>query len=170
MEGSSLFRRVRPAAPMDYVDIPSVANRLSPKDGRPTQLPLHIQTSVNPVDPSASPTEPATPAPAKTMLGNLPAMLLASTAGIPTSGNLSGQRHSGALISTRDPLSIPITTANFRRFVSKVGPIFWLQDRIEEILMWKKGSKATIAWMAVYAFFCQSLFSCQVRFSRSYLN
>ena len=152
---------------MDYVDIPSVANRLSPKDGRPIQLPLHIQTSVKPIDPSASPTEPAT---AKTMLGNLPAMLLASTAGIPTSGNLSGQRDSGALISTRDPLSIPITTANFRRFVSKVGPIFWLQDRIEEILMWKKGWKVTTAWMAVYAFFCQSLFSRQVCFSRSYLS
>ncbi|KAH7910828.1 Peroxin/Dysferlin domain-containing protein [Hygrophoropsis aurantiaca] len=58
------------------------------------------------------------------------------------------------LLSTRDPLSIPITTVNFRRFVSKVGPVFWLQDRIEEILMWKKGWKATCVWIAAYAFLC----------------
>ncbi|KAF9646284.1 hypothetical protein BDM02DRAFT_3100075 [Thelephora ganbajun] len=104
--------------------------------------------------PSLAPTEPTTSTPAKTMLSNLPAMLLASTVGIPTSGNFSGQRSSGILISTRDPLSIPITTANFRRFVSKVGPIFWLQDRIEEILTWKRGWKVTTVWMAVYAFLC----------------
>jgi hypothetical protein len=58
----------------------------------------------------------------------------------------------------RDPLSIPITTVNFRRFVSKVGPVFWLQDRLEEILMWRRGWTVTSAWMAFYAFLCSSLF------------
>jgi hypothetical protein len=144
---------VRQSLPMDYVDIPSVAHRLSPGDVRPTQPQPRIQTSVKPAHSSATPTEP-TISPAKSMLSNLPAMLLASTAGIPTAGNLSGQRGPGALISTRDPLSIPITTANFRRFVSKVGPVFWLQDRIEEILTWKRGWKVTTVWMAVYAFLC----------------
>jgi len=149
---------------MDYVDIPSVANRLSSKDARPTQPPPRIQASVKPVHSSTTPTEPTPPSPAKTMLSNLPAMLLASTAGIPTSGNSPGQRGSGTLISTQDPLSIPTTTVNFRRFVSKVGPIFWLQDRIEEILMWKRGWKVTTVWMAVHAFLCQSPFSRQVCF------
>ena len=145
------------ALPMDYVDIPPVADRLSPKYARPTQPPPRIQTSVKPADSSTSPTEPTTTSPAKMMLSNLPAMLLASTAVFPISSNLSGQRGSGTLLTTRDPLSIPITTVNFRRFVSKVGPIFWLQDRIEEILLWKRGWKVTTVWMAAYIFFCQSL-------------
>ena len=149
---------------MDYVDIPSVARRLSQNDGHPTQPQLRVQAPVKPVHSSVSPTEPTTSVPAKTMLGNLPAMLLASTAGIPTSGNFSGQRGPGTLVSTRDPLSIPTTTVNFRRFVSKVGPIFWLQDRIEEILMWKRGWKVTTVWMAVYTFLCEFLFSRQVCF------
>ncbi|KAG9307898.1 hypothetical protein JVU11DRAFT_12973 [Chiua virens] len=57
-----------------------------------------------------------------------------------------------SLLSTRDPLSVPIMTTNFRRFVSKVGPVFWLQDRIEEIILWKKGWKRTTAFLAAYGF------------------
>ena len=144
---------------MDYVDIPPVANRLPLNDGHPTHPQPRTPASVNPSYAPVSPTEPATSSPTKTMFGNLPAMLLVSTAGIPTSGNFSGQRDTGPLVSTRDPLSIPIISVNFRRFVSKVGPIFWLQDRIEEILTWKRGWKVTTVWMAVYAFLCQSLFS-----------
>lgn len=143
---------VRPPL-MDYVDIPPVAHRISPDNARSTQPQPRIQTSVNPAHSSTTPTEPAL-SPAKTMLSNLPTMLLASTAGISTSGTFSAQRGSGTLISTRDPLSIPITTVNFRRFVAKVGPIFWLQDRIEEILTWKRGWKVTTVWMSVYAFLC----------------
>jgi len=150
---------------MDYVDIPPVAGRLSPKYARPAQPSAHTQTPARPTHPPPPPTEPAAP---KTMLSNLPAMLLASTAVFPISGNLPGQRGPGTLLTTRDPLSIPITTVNFRRFVSKVGPIFWLQDRIEEVLTWKRGWKVTTVWMAAYAFFCQSLFSRQVRFLGPY--
>ena len=58
------------------------------------------------------------------------------------------------LMSTREPLSLQVTTVNFRRFVSKSGPIFWVQDRIEEILMWRKGGKVTLTWMAMYIFLC----------------
>jgi len=57
-------------------------------------------------------------------------------------------------MSTRDPLSVPTTTVNFRRFISRVGPVFWLQDRIEEIITWRKGWKVTVLWMAIYAFLC----------------
>ncbi|KAF8632034.1 hypothetical protein AX15_002080 [Amanita polypyramis BW_CC] len=58
------------------------------------------------------------------------------------------------LLSTKDPLSVPIMSANFRRFVSCVGPVFWLQDRVEEIIMWKRGWKVTCVWLAAYGFFC----------------
>ena len=145
---------------MDYVDIPSVAHHLSTNDAQPAHP--RVQTPTKHTHPSTASTEPTTSSPGKTMLSNLPAMLLASTAGIPTSGSVSAQRGPGTLISTRDPLSIPITTTNFRRFVSKAGPIFWLQDRIEEILMWRRGWKVTTVWMVLYAFLCQSLFSRQV--------
>ena len=156
--------RARAALSMDYVDIPPVARRLSVNDARSTQPQLpSIQTSVKPVQSSATPAE-STTSPAKTILNNLPSMLLASAAVVPNPGGFPGQPGSGNLVSTRDPLSIPTTTANFRRFVPKVGPIFWLQDRIEEILMWKKGWKVTTVWMAVYAFLCQSPFSRQVCF------
>lgn len=152
---------------MDYVDSPAVARRLSIDDARPTQSQPRIHT-LGPVRSLTTPTEPTTSS-AKTMLSNLPNILLASTAGIPISGNVSGQGGPGTLISTRDPLSIPTTTANFGRFVPKVGPIFWLQDRIEEIVMWKRGWKVTTVWMAIYAFLCQSPFSRQVS-SSSELN
>ncbi|KIK79992.1 hypothetical protein PAXRUDRAFT_833805 [Paxillus rubicundulus Ve08.2h10] len=58
------------------------------------------------------------------------------------------------LLSTRDSLSLPIMTTNFRRFVAKVGPVFWLQDRMEEVVLWKKGWRRTTVWLAAYAFLC----------------
>ncbi|KAJ8507420.1 hypothetical protein ONZ45_g10215 [Pleurotus djamor] len=60
----------------------------------------------------------------------------------------------GKLLSTGDPLSIPITTVNSRRFVPRVGPVFWLRDRVAEILLWKRGWKVTCTWMAAYEFLC----------------
>jgi hypothetical protein len=62
------------------------------------------------------------------------------------------------LLSCRDPLSLPIITNNFKRFVARVGPVFWLQDRIEEILFWKRGWRRTASWMALYAFLCALIF------------
>ncbi|KAF5317834.1 hypothetical protein D9619_012638 [Psilocybe cf. subviscida] len=101
----------------------------------------------------------------------IPQLLLSST--IPgltgTPGSTTGGTGTGAapqanprkdgedvptLLSSRDPLSVPIMTVNFKRFVSIVGPIFWVQDRIEEIVFWKRGWRRTAVWMAVYAFIC----------------
>jgi hypothetical protein len=65
-------------------------------------------------------------------------------------------------MSTKDPLSLPTTTTNFRRFVGKCGPVFWFQDRVEEIFTWKKGWKVTTAWMAAYSFLCAHLISFEV--------
>jgi hypothetical protein len=64
----------------------------------------------------------------------------------------------GRLLSTRDPLSIPITAVNFRRFVSKTGAVFWLQDRVEEVIFWRKGWKVTLSWMIAYSFICMLSF------------
>lgn len=66
---------------------------------------------------------------------------------------MAGQT-SHTYLSTHDPLSLSTMTTNFRRFVAKVGPLFWLQDRIEEIILWKKGWKRTTVWLAAYGFIC----------------
>jgi len=60
-----------------------------------------------------------------------------------------------ALLSTSYPLSLPITTVNFRRFVSRSGAIFWIQDRIEEIILWKRGQMYTFSFMAAFTFLCE---------------
>ena len=64
-----------------------------------------------------------------------------------------------SLLSSRDPISIPTMTTNFKRFVSVIGPVFWLQDRVEEIMLWKRGWLRTTVWMASYAFLCSFQFS-----------
>ncbi|KAI6123391.1 hypothetical protein EDD16DRAFT_1566085 [Pisolithus croceorrhizus] len=120
---------------------------------------------------SASPENgAASSGPSKTALSIIPQLLLssslpaaaASAAASASSGTglslfatspRSGQS-SQMLLSTRDPLSLPIVTNNFRRFVARVGPVFWLQDRIEEIILWKKGWKRTVVWLAAYGFIC----------------
>lgn len=38
--------------------------------------------------------------------------------------------------------------------MARVGPVFWLQDRVEEVLMWRCGWKYTGIWIAGYAFLC----------------
>uniref|UniRef100_A0A0W0F3Q8 Peroxin/Ferlin domain-containing protein n=1 Tax=Moniliophthora roreri TaxID=221103 RepID=A0A0W0F3Q8_MONRR len=58
------------------------------------------------------------------------------------------------LLSNKDPLAMGIMTVNFKRFVERVGPVFWLQDRIEEIVCWKRGWKLTSSWLAGYALIC----------------
>ncbi|KZT56865.1 hypothetical protein CALCODRAFT_550643 [Calocera cornea HHB12733] len=57
-------------------------------------------------------------------------------------------------MSTRQPMSVGTTTVNFRRFVPRSGVVFWVLDRVEEVLMWKRGWRVTAAWMAGYAFLC----------------
>ncbi|KIR57648.1 hypothetical protein I314_06543 [Cryptococcus bacillisporus CA1873] len=57
------------------------------------------------------------------------------------------------LTTQREALSVPLLSNNFRRFVTRVGPVFWLQDRIEEVLYWRK-PVWTWAWILTWAFIC----------------
>ncbi|EJD52284.1 hypothetical protein AURDEDRAFT_99106 [Auricularia subglabra TFB-10046 SS5] len=66
----------------------------------------------------------------------------------------AGPNAAPLLLSSGTPLAIQTTTVNFTRFVSRSGPVFWVQDRVEEIVMWRKGNVYTAAWMAGYAFLC----------------
>ncbi|WVQ97954.1 hypothetical protein IAU59_005074 [Kwoniella sp. CBS 9459] len=74
----------------------------------------------------------------------------ASTSGY---GDKKGHGVPRELSSQREGLSLPLVSNNFRRFVTRVGPIFWLQDRIEEILFWRK-PLWTWAWMMTWTFIC----------------
>lgn len=85
----------------------------------------------------------------------LTSLLISSAMNIPASQSGSSPRGpTHTLMSTKDPLSIPITTSNSRRFVSRVGVIFWILDRGEEVLMWRKGWKYTGAWVVGYSALC----------------
>ena len=147
-------------ATVEYVDIPACATPL------PSDLNHHpdikVQTSLPPTSSAAATDDQASPSTAhgnaaanRTVFGNLPSLLLASSLQIPINHSTENPRNVSQLMSTRDPLSVPITTVNFRRFISRVGPVFWLQDRIEEIVTWRKGWKVTVLWMAIYSFLCQ---------------
>lgn len=59
------------------------------------------------------------------------------------------------LSTQREQLSLPLVSNNFRRFVTKVGPLFWVQDRIEEILFWRKPIW-TWAWIMTWTLTCAS--------------
>ncbi|KAI9058129.1 hypothetical protein FKP32DRAFT_1237967 [Trametes sanguinea] len=149
-------------ATLDYVDVPPCATRL--RSDKPTQdiRPApKVVTSLprpdhSPVRSTSSPVVQPT-SPTKTG-SNITSILLSSALQLPTNApstpRAQGKRGALRLLSTRDPLSIPITTVNFRRFVAKSGPIFWLQDRVEEIILWKRSWKYTLVWMAGYAFLC----------------
>lgn len=91
-------------------------------------------------------------------MGSIPATTsvppVANSGGTPVTSPTS-KKEKTTLLSSKDPLSLPIMTNNFKRFVAKVGPVFWFQDRVEEILFWKRGWKHTTTWMALYAFLCK---------------
>jgi len=153
-------------AAMDYLNVPPAAtllhteqstseadNDYTPPGMRPatkirTSLPHppkdQIPTGTSSPTASTSPMSP---------MNILPSILLSTS--IPANASMKA-RGDQALLSSRDPLSIQIMTVNFRRFVSRVGPIFWLQDRVEEIIMWRRGWMLTSTWMALYAFLCTS--------------
>jgi hypothetical protein len=154
-------------AVLDYVEIPPYA----------TLLPREVESSSQPQKAtekmSSKPTQISLPSsslsqdqpllslsqssPNRSTFGNIPGMLLASTLQLPSNVNLPGNPRNeppSRLLSTRDALSAPTATVNFRRFISKIGPIFWLQDRVEEVLMWRKGWPLTMMWMISYALIC----------------
>lgn len=58
------------------------------------------------------------------------------------------------LSSQREPLSLPAMTNNFRRFVARCGVLFWFQDRVEEVLYWRKPAW-TYAYMLTWCFICE---------------
>jgi hypothetical protein len=167
------------SSPLSYVEIPAYARQLEDSDSpsgspiieaeQPRKLP-RIMTSFPHSDAlsaaTASPRMSEAPLSPKQSTFNIPALLLSSA--LPSGPVQSDPKHTagqGKLLSSKDPLSIPITTTNFRRFVGKIGPVFWFQDRVEEIITWKKGWKVTCVWMAAYAFLCEC--SAQYRMHRS---
>ncbi|KAF8604205.1 hypothetical protein BDV93DRAFT_544203 [Ceratobasidium sp. AG-I] len=105
-----------------------------------------------------SPTSISPQSPMRSASFSIPSMLLAATTqSLPPAPSASPRETSDGnakLLSTRDSLSLQITTANFRRFVSRSGSIFWFQDRIEEIILWRCGWRYTIAWGCAYSFLC----------------
>ncbi|KAH9841736.1 integral peroxisomal membrane peroxin-domain-containing protein [Rhodofomes roseus] len=161
-----------PQSPLEYVSIPPCATRLrdtssssssAPASSRPTPKltttalprPSQAQAPTMLSSPTSATSSQGPLSPSKLAYNSIPSLLLSSTLQIPQ--NAPEPRRGGAkLLSARDPLSIPITTVNFRRFVAKVGPVFWLQDRVEEVVMWRKGNRYTAVWMGVYAFLCTS--------------
>ena len=137
-------------ATLDYVEIPTYATRLqstnrSSHDIRPAHKIVTSLPNPNPIQPT-SPTKPV-------FNSLIPQIILSSSLHIPESPTPSNVTTTSPLLSAREPLSIPTTTVNFKRFVSKCGPVFWFQDRVEEVIMWRKW-KVTGVWMAVYAFLC----------------
>jgi hypothetical protein len=61
------------------------------------------------------------------------------------------------LSSQREGLTLNNMTNNFRRFVSRAGFIFWLMDRVEEVMFWRK-PVWTWAWIICWGFICASLY------------
>jgi len=138
----------------DYVDIPECAAIVPPEANNQPGTKVHTlpPPASHATDDPVSPPSAQGNTPTRTVFKNLPGLLLTST--FPNAFN-ENPRNVSQLLSTRDPLSVHTTTVNFRRFVSRVGPLFWLQDGIEEIVTWKKGWKVTVMWMIAYSFLCQ---------------
>ncbi|KAJ7255426.1 integral peroxisomal membrane peroxin-domain-containing protein [Mycena haematopus] len=152
-------------ATLDYIEVPASASRLRQSQSDSThdirRAPKIVTSLPHPKPPiihrrtdSAS---SIVTSPAKNAVNLIPQLLLSSLPSNPPQqgpSNPRAKQQSNTLLSSRDPLSVPILTVNFKRFIERVGPIFWLQDRIEEIVLWKRGGKVTSVWIAAYAFFC----------------
>ncbi|KAH9480863.1 hypothetical protein JR316_0007465 [Psilocybe cubensis] len=140
---------VRPAAKITTsIPNPSPPHSPTPRTRRQSLL----STTANSLN---SPTSAMSFIPQMLLSAALPPVSPGSpTSTTPTLPNLkrTGLPESYTLMSTKDPLSLPIMSTNFKRFVTIIGPVFWLQDRIEEIILWKRGTLRTAVWMAAYAF------------------
>lgn len=143
---------------LDYVEIPPCATPLRVRGSNlSATLPLRkIATSMpksEPSEPRASLSSSPTVSPSPKLSNNISSAILAAGLHIP-SPSAANPRQTTGLLSSKDQLSLPLTTTNFRRFAGKSGPIFWVEDRLEEIVMWRKGNMYTGAWMSAYAFIC----------------
>lgn len=162
-----------PSSPMtsfDYVDIPPYATRLQPASARRASPPRAAPRFTTPLPQTDAPglhgrdsPPPGSPTTLRSGSGGAGGLLISSLSTVLLSTTIPGGTTDAraattgapvALLTAKDPLSIPITTNYFRRFVPRVGPVFWLQDRIEEIVMWRCGNAYTCAWIAGYAFIC----------------
>ncbi|KAG6915800.1 hypothetical protein DXG01_009801 [Tephrocybe rancida] len=162
-------------ASLAYVSVPSSATRLQSMPPSSSSSSAPLQRAKKVVISLPTPTSaPSTPfldsstnslaqsmtSPTSAAFALLPQMLLSSALpgpngpSTPPKDKEKDARKGPQLLTTKEPLSIPITTANFKRFVAKSGPIFWMQDRVEEVVLWKRGWRVTAVWMAAYAFFC----------------
>lgn len=59
--------------------------------------------------------------------------------------------------ATKEPLSLGVTSTNFRRFVQKSGPLFLAQDAVVDVLSWADPAK-TMLFGAVWALLCTASF------------
>src|SRR6267154_948197 len=140
---------------MDHADIPPYATRLQ-------HTPKIVTTF-----PNTQPDHPTPPTTAQRSPLSFQ-LLLSSTFQFPDAPTTQPPATANTLLSRREALSFHTTTINFKRFVSKSGPVFWFQDRVEEIVMWRRGWKVTSVWMAVYAFLCAHSFLVFMSFNRLY--
>lgn len=162
-------------ATFPHLQVPIGATRLREEKGKTSSefkpphkvtvsLPPPSSPSTTPLRPSLLSTAASTvssPTTAATSAVSMIPQLLLSTSLSPMTPSASGfnprkrlDPHAPILLSSKDPLSLPILTSNFKRFVMAVGPVFWLQDRIEEVVFWKRGWMWTTIWMAGYALLC----------------
>jgi hypothetical protein len=153
---------------MEYVEVPGYATRLpvhlnkSPMvtedEGATSDSAPNATAQQTDVPPSSGSSQESPTSPRRFTF-NITSAIMSSglLTDLPPAPHL---QNAPRLMSNRDPLSIPLTTTNFRRFAARTGPVFWIQDRIEEIVTWKKGWKATAAWMAAYAFLCETILVC----------
>jgi hypothetical protein len=138
---------------LEYANIPQCATQIKTTDVRTKPKLVTSIPKLSASSESTSPTAVQQPTSPTKQPFNLPHLLLSSSLHLPNPPP-SSPRDGALLLSNREALSLQTTTVNFRRFVSKSGPVFWLQDRIEEIVMWRKGWKVTCTWMAIYVFLC----------------
>ncbi|EGG12104.1 uncharacterized protein MELLADRAFT_59314 [Melampsora larici-populina 98AG31] len=70
--------------------------------------------------------------------------------------NQSSPNQASISSNDKESLSLQTTTINFKNFVSKSDPIFWFQDRVEDILTWKDALRTTF-WACLWAWLRLSL-------------
>ncbi|GMK59165.1 hypothetical protein CspeluHIS016_0701800 [Cutaneotrichosporon spelunceum] len=155
-----------------YIPIPLAGVPILPPDvcmlnalqGAGTPLPNALQGAGTPPPAAAAATFPPPPSmppprkliPTTTNLStNVSDLVLSSLlpANLPKLPSTHAPGRARELTSQREGLGLNVMSNNFRRFVTKVGPIFWLQDRIEEVLFWQK-PVWTWAWLLTWTFIC----------------
>ena len=157
-------------ATLGYIEIPSCAIRL--RDSGDITPAHKIITTLPPPDPpeiGSHSRHQASASSLTTPMNFISQIIVGSISTAPISGPVPEtpprkkiDPEKVTLLSSQDPLSLPIITNNFKRFVANVGPVFWMQDRIEEIMFWKRGWRRTTSWMALYTFLC-SLVYCFIK-------